>query len=511
MSLLRRCVVLAALAVVGLSDSLARGQERDISPAVVRVLTKQRLINPARPWAPSPAQQNFGSGVVIAGGRILTNWHLAMKAVELEVQPFQGGSTFPARVVGIAPDFDLAVLEVRDPSFSKDRPTVALAAGLPRIGQQVRMYGYPVGGHALRTTDGTVSRIEHVAYQFESDGLRIEIEAAISPGNSGGPAMIGGAMAGLVYGSSPEGQNIGYLIPATEVRDALEDLSDGTYDGKLRFWTHCLALESDALRAKLGLAADVKGVLCGSDHPTDRDFPLKKGDIITRIGEHRIDNEGLVLLDKENFQVAFTYFVPTLAQRKGDRHVVPLTVLRGGSEQTIDVPLVRQHDWLFRPQKDAPPSYFIWGPLVFAPATEDIADMMTASPYASLLLSQRGSPLMTRRSEFAAFPGEELVMITGALPHRTLKGYESPTGNVVQTVNGTKIRNMRHLVETLRDAGGKYLEIEFADRYAQPLVFDRREVLEAMDGILDENGIRRQFSDDLRAVWTAAQPPKSDP
>ncbi len=100
-----------------------------------------------------------------------------------------------------------------------------------------------------------------------------------------------------------------------------------------------------------------------------------------------------------------------------------------------------------------------------------------------------------------AFKGEQLVVVTSAFPHKIVKGYENPISQVVSRVNGTKIRNLRHLAETLRDAKAKHIEFEFADRGVSTLVFDRQEVLGAMEEILVDNSIRKQYSDDLRNVW----------
>ncbi len=97
----------------------------------------------------------------------------------------------------------------------------------------------------------------------------------------------------------------------------------------------------------------------------------------------------------------------------------------------------------------------------------------------------------------------ELVMVTAMLPHVIAKGYGDPAGQIVSRVNETGIRNLRHLVETLRDATGRFVEIDFADAHVETLVFDRQEVLDAMEGILAENGIRRQGSADRLAAWEA--------
>ena len=79
-------------------------------------------------------------------------------------------------------------------------------------------------------------------------GLRIQIDAALNPGNSGGPAVADGKIVGLVHSKLPKGENIGYLIAADEVRMFLDDLKDGKYHGKLQLWDHVEGTENEALR-----------------------------------------------------------------------------------------------------------------------------------------------------------------------------------------------------------------------------------------------------------------------
>ena len=58
------------------------------------------------------------------------------------------------------------------------------------------------------------------------------------------------------------------------------------------------------------------------------------------------------------------------------------------------------------------------------------------------------------------------------------------------------------MVELLRDSKEKYTTIGFADRYAETIVFNHKEALQATDEILSDNGIRDQASEDLASVWS---------
>ena len=104
--------------------------------------------------------------------------------------------------------------------------------------------GFPVGGNSLSTTQGIVSRIEYAYYDAGAAGLRIQVDAAISAGNSGSPAVVDGKMVGLVYGVGP-GENIGYVIPIEEIDGFLADVADGRYDGKPRLFEQFQILDNE--------------------------------------------------------------------------------------------------------------------------------------------------------------------------------------------------------------------------------------------------------------------------
>lgn len=462
--------------------------ENNIRRSVVRILATQRYPNLLKPWIKENPREIAGSGVVIGGQRILTNAHLVAYSKQIYVQPYQSSDKLAATVERLAPGIDLALLKVEEPSFFDKRPDVKRAGELPEVKDAVTIYGYPVGGSSLAVTKGAVARISYAAYSSAELGLQIQIDAAVNPGNSGGPALVRDEMVGLVIGSSLEGQNIGFLIPNEEI-DGFLKRADGDKGGKPRIMDELQVLQNDALRNKLKLDRGTRGILVRAPASADPTYPLKKGDVITRIGPYDIDNDGMVRV-KDNLRLAFLYVVPKLV--RGDR--VPVTLLRQGRTQTIDLPVVRDRRLLLRRLDGKYPPYFVYGPLVFSTATTSLLRMLEYQ-------LPEGSPLLARWNEEVAFDGEELVVVTAMLPHKLGKGYSDPTGQIVKSVNGTRIRNLPHLVEMLRKATNPYVEFDFHEKYVETLVFDRKEVLAAMEDILSDNSIGQQCSADLRKFW----------
>ena len=88
----------------------------DVGDSVVKLSVTQREPDFFRPWTKASPSKISGSGVVIAGPRILTNAHVVMYASEVFVQLRKGGDQHTAKVMAIAPGIDLAIVELNDPN-----------------------------------------------------------------------------------------------------------------------------------------------------------------------------------------------------------------------------------------------------------------------------------------------------------------------------------------------------------------------------------------------------------
>jgi hypothetical protein len=122
----------------------------------------------------------------------------------------------------------------------------------------------------------------------------------------------------------------------------------------------------------------------------------------------------------------------------------------------------------------------------------------------NLFLYSSNSPMVRRRFDRARFPGEELVVVTAPMfRHKIAKGYDDPVGRVVSMVNKVKIKNLRHLVETLRDCKDEFVTFRFAEEGSAVLVFDRKEMDKVTREILEDHGIApsRRGSKDMLDVW----------
>jgi S1-C subfamily serine protease len=491
-------VVCAYTPPVAFPSAAATPATANVANSVVKVFSTMRYPDPYRPWTKQAPSEASGSGVIIEGKRILTNAHVVLYASQVQVQANEAGDKVSATVVAVAPGIDLAVLKLDDESFFDARPPVARANKLPQIKDAVLAYGYPQGGSSLSITKGIVSRIEFVPYKFPVSGLRIQIDAAINPGNSGGPAIADDKMIGLAFRKLSGDDNIGYIIPNEEVELFLKDVARGTYDGKPAMFDELQTLENPALRAFLKLDKSVEGMVVHQPYRSDDAYPLKKWDVITRIGDTPIDNQGMVKIGPD-LRVNFNYLV----QKVANNGLLPLTIVRAGKVSQVRLPVTPDRPALMTDLDGRYPSYFIYGPLVFSVASWQFLAGLEKSG-AARALGFIKSPLASAAFDAPDQDRKELVVISSPFfPNQLATGYSNPAGSVVSSINGIRVRGLNHLVEVLRDLKDDFVTIEFDQRSSESLVFPRKEIVAATDEILTDNGVRSQGSPDALAVWQA--------
>jgi S1-C subfamily serine protease len=493
----------SAEATGGPQSSQAITPSKSVENTVVKVFSTLRAPDPSKPWSKQSPSEIKGSGVVIAGKRILTNAHVILYASEVQIQANQAGDKISAHVETVAPGIDLAVLKLDDEKFFDSHPPLRFRKNMPDAKDAVMVYGYPTGGTSLSITKGIISRIEFTHYNMSTPGLRIQIDAAINPGNSGGPAVVNDEMIGLAFSHLHGAQNIGYIIPTEEVELFLKDAADGHYDGKPTMYDDVQTLENPVLRSFLHLPPSIQGILVHRPFSTDAAYPLKEWDLITKIGDTPVDDQGMIKVS-DTLRLRFAYLIQKLAKQ----NKVPLTVFRGGKELKIDFPLLSHRPLVIPDLEGSYPSYFVYGPMVFADATNEFLGLAARDRQSTGLMGMLtfiGSPLITRVGDKPAFEGERLVIVTSPFfPHKLAKGYGNPAWQVVKTVNGQSIKNLAHLVEVLRDLKDEFVTFEFNTRASgETLVFPRAEMVAATNDILTDNGIRTQGSPDILKIWEA--------
>jgi S1-C subfamily serine protease len=169
-----------------------------------------------------------GSGFIWDGeGRIVTNYHVIEDASRVEVT-LADNSTWKAVVIGVAPDKDLAVLQISAPSHLLKPIPVGESRNL-LVGQKVYAIGNPFGLDQTMTT-GIVSALGREITSATGRTIQgvIQTDAAINPGNSGGPLLdSAGRLIGVntaIYSPSGASAGIGFAVPVEVVNRVVPEI-----------------------------------------------------------------------------------------------------------------------------------------------------------------------------------------------------------------------------------------------------------------------------------------------
>ena len=469
-------------------ETSAADMELDrINKSVVKVFSTSRAPDYYRPWQYRGQNSVIGSGVIIAGRRILTNAHVVGDSVFIQIKKANDPNKYLASIEFIGHQCDLALLKVEDPSFFDDTEPLELG-GLPKLQDEVAAFGFPRGGAEISITKGIVSRIEQMKYSYSDFALLgAQIDAAINPGNSGGPVLKDGKITGIAMQALRSGENIGYIIPTPIIRHFLEDSADGRYDGFPDTGIVGQRLENESLRRYYGLKKGETGVLArrviygGSAYGI-----VREGDVITSIDGVAVANNGSVPLG-ENIRVSASY----LARKHHPGEKLRLGIARGAERMEIEIPLKDAVD-IAPTLHGARPSYFIYGGLVFIPLTKNYLRAWGKKWYMDAPIRL----VSIARNEYPTKERRQVVFLRNVLAHRINAGYHNHHHLIVDKVNGAKIGDMRDLVAAVKNSDGPYTLFEMDNGIK--IAIDNEAARNSEAEILRTYGIPARASEDLR-------------
>ncbi len=323
------------------SSSLADLAEK-VRPSVVQIRTIGFGAAEGSEVGLVASQHGTGSGVILdSDGYIVTNAHVVKGAKHIDVwlseanlRQSEGATDMPkqrafeARLVGIDPETDLAVVKIDRPGLAPLRFSDSDAL---RQGQIVLAVGNPM---ALENsvTMGVISSPDR-QLRPEDAAVYIQTDAPINPGNSGGPLVdIRGDLVGIntfILSESGGSEGIGFAIPSDTVRRIYSDIRKEGH-------VHHGAISVRSLTVTPPLAAGLQlprdwGVILEDVEPggPGEKAGLKPGDFV-------IDVDGGIIKDKHQFLIAI------------DRHaigeVVTVNVLRGAQKVAAAVTVLEKDD-----------------------------------------------------------------------------------------------------------------------------------------------------------------------
>ena len=223
-----------------------------VSPSVVQVV--------ARSAAANPLDEDEGTGAASGtgfiwdnDGHVVTNNHVVQNGSEVAVR-FASGEVAQAEIIGVAPNYDLAVLRIK-----KSRqlpPPVALGSSTElKVGQSAFAIGNPFGLDQSLTS-GIISALKRRLPTSSGREISnvIETDTAINPGNSGGPLLdSAGRLIGVntaIISPSGSSAGIGFAIPVDIVNRVVPELIK---NGRVPTPGIGIVAASEAVSTRLGI------------------------------------------------------------------------------------------------------------------------------------------------------------------------------------------------------------------------------------------------------------------
>jgi len=346
-----------------------------------------------------------------------------------------------ARIIHIAHDCDLALLEVEDFSAFEGLPFLEISKNVPKLESEVRAIGYPLGGNRLSVTRGVVSRIDFRPYAHSQIDMHlvVQVDAAINPGNSGGPVVQGDEVVGVAFQGLRQADNTGYMIPVPVIERFLKDIEDNNYDHYVDLGASHFPLFNPAMKKALGLASNARGVLISDITPgLGCEGVLEQGDVLTKIDGNLIDNAG-------NIKVAGEEVVMhEIVERKFAGDQVELTFIREGKEMIDTITLVpSQASRMYAIAYDVKPRYYFTGAFLFQPLNVNLyATYQLDNPSVRYLYNNYLDEAIFKKRK-------DLVVLTNVYEDEFTSNISGFTGRIVKSVNGEEVVSLKHLHELM--------------------------------------------------------------
>ena len=458
-------------------------EDISVKKALVKIYTSHQLFDYLSPWQYGQSANSTATGFIIDGERIITNAHAVLNSKFLQVRKEGDSKKYKAVVKFTSEEYDLALVEIEDKSFFKG--TVPLKLGtLPEIQEKLTVYGYPLGGDKLSTTQGIVSRMEHNTYTLTNRKFLIgQTDAAINSGNSGGPVVSKGKVVGVAFAGLNSADNIGYFIPVNILNNFLEDIKDGKYDGSPLLGLEWLELESPSHRRMLGIEDKTGGILIKKVFKNSPfEGVLQKNDVLMKLDNYPVESDGTIEFRK-NEKTDFSY----VNQQKKYGDNLSYEIIRDKKTKTGQVKLEKKdikYTVVTEVTIETPPSYMVYGGLLFEPLT---------SNYMAGVIEKLGS-VYDREELYKDY--KELVVLVRVLPFDVNLGYTDAVNQIIVKVNGEKYKDFKDFAQKVKNVKSGF--IIFENDNGDEIVLDVKEVEEQREALMQNYNISSDMSDDIK-------------
>ncbi|CAF3326980.1 unnamed protein product [Rotaria sp. Silwood2] len=462
--------------------------------SVVKVFCTSIPCNFYLPWQIKRQVAKTSSGFIIKNRWILSNAHAVTNQSSIRIRKHGDAKKYPARILYIAHECDLVIMTVDDNKFWNKLEPLTLSNDVPRLQESITIVGYPIGGDNLSVTKGVVSRVVMSTYSHSLEFLlTIQIDAAINPGNSGGPAIQGKHVVGMSFQGQAQAQSIGYIVPVSVIKHVLDDIElHNRYTAFPIMRFHYQPMENTSYRQYLKLNDDQHGILVTSvEQACVLSKVLKEDDVIIAIDNVPIADDGTIYF-RRGERLNFRY----LEKLKFVDDTVTFKIIR--EELTLTSPLDNNQTLVPLHSHDKHPEYLIYAGIVFTVLTRFyLYEFGKREWHRKAPTNLVNLALYSHLEEL----NQQIVIINQILVDDVNHGITSNFANsVLETVNGIKIHNIKHLGELIDKISNNEDDgyIRFGIENKRFIVISCKQAKQSEGRILKQNSIAQPRSEHLR-------------
>jgi S1-C subfamily serine protease len=435
---------------------------------VVQILSYQAEPDFLKPYY-KESGEGRGSGALVEDaqgkGLILTSYHVIENAIKVGIQMplYCGKRMIPAEVVGVCPDYDIALLQL-DPricaELQKQFGTLpALKLGdSDKVHRSEQLLGlsFPLGEESLKSMTGVVSGYEHVVSQSRlrfHPSYAIQVSTPLNPGSSGGPVLNKkGEIVGICM-SAADAQSVGFIVPVNYYKMLAPQLKQGGLTRKPFFGALFCRAKDNELAELLGNPLPAG---CYLSYVSATGLAgvagIKEGDMIYAINGFAVDPYGCIAIAGRtgdrlfvqdylaSFPIGSELFVETY--RRGVKH--DYKVVLNLSKQ----PAIR---WKYSPYDVI--DYEIVGGLLIQELSLNIIALFEHT--------QMGNQLPNVRARLVGYKEdsmreESVLVVTHVFPSSAAYYARScGIGAVITHVDDTAVKTLEEVRTVLQDRGKK--------------------------------------------------------
>ena len=435
-------------------------QAKEVS--LVRVNVTGQPFDYFRPWQKKAPFSKRALGAVLPQDRVLVTADLVANQNYVELERAESGDKTAANVVVVDYEANLALIEPIDKKFLNGLQPLELALDTV-VGDRLAAWQLESSG-TLVVTEGIVTTIGVTRYPAEvADFLtyRLSIPMQYRDNSYTVPLVKNNKLAALLLRYEPRSQALD-AIPAPIIAHFLKDAAGPKYPGFPSLGISFFPTRDPQLRSYAAETGKPGGVYVTSVEPgmPAAKAGLQRGDIITAVGDHEIDQNGNYV-DSLYGKLEFSNLI---SAKEFVGNSVALRVRRSGQPLTLNVKLEHraEEDYVVPPYDiDDPPSYYVLGGLIFQELSRQYlkewgGNWQKDAPQDFVYLDRFQSELFPEGKR-------RVVILSQVLPANSTIGYDDYSYLVVQKINGKEVHSLGELADAVKTPVNGFHVIETAD------------------------------------------------